>query len=86
VGETMEAGVAGRRIRAAKALAAGGVLVAGLWGRRNRAAASAGGAALLAASACTRFGIFAAGMQSARDPRYTVAPQRERLQQREVHA
>jgi hypothetical protein len=38
-----------------------------------------GGAALLAGSAATRFGIFHAGQQSARDPRYTVVPQRERL-------
>jgi hypothetical protein len=37
-----------------------------------------GGAALLAGSALTRFGIFAAGMTSARDPKYTVEPQRER--------
>lgn len=86
VGETMEDGVAGRRLRAAEALASGGVMIAGLWGRRRRAAASASGAALLAASAFTRFGIFAAGMQSARDPRYTVAPQRQRLRQREVRA
>jgi hypothetical protein len=35
--------------------------------------------ALLAGSACTRFGIFEAGQASARDPKYTVVPQRERL-------
>ena len=40
------------------------------------------GAALLAASALTRFGIFEAGRASARDPKYTVGPQRERLQSR----
>ncbi|MYW06686.1 polysulfide reductase, partial [Streptomyces sp. SID3343] len=33
----------------------------------------------LAGSVCTRFGVFAAGMASAEDPRYTVLPQRERL-------
>jgi hypothetical protein len=37
---------------------------------------------LLAGSALTRFGLFAAGMASARDPRYTVEPQRERLERR----
>jgi len=37
------------------------------------------GAALVAASACTRFGIFHAGVQSASDPKYTVEPQRARL-------
>jgi hypothetical protein len=39
----------------------------------------AAGAALLAGSACTRFGIFRAGLESARDPKYTVQPQRRRL-------
>jgi len=39
----------------------------------------AAGAALLAGSVCTRFGIFHAGQQSAQDPRYTVVPQRERV-------
>jgi hypothetical protein len=39
----------------------------------------AAGAALLAGSALTRFGIFAAGVESAKDPKYTVVPQRERL-------
>jgi hypothetical protein len=34
---------------------------------------------LLAGSAATRFGIFEAGMASARDPRYTVEPQRDRV-------
>ena len=38
------------------------------------------GAALLAGSACTRFGVFEAGQASARDPKYTVVPQRERLE------
>ncbi len=37
------------------------------------------GAALVASSALTRFGIFEAGLASARDPKYTVRPQRERL-------
>jgi len=31
----------------------------------------------------TRFGVFEAGMASARDPKYTVVPQRERLQRGE---
>ena len=38
---------------------------------------------LLAASVATRFGIFEAGLASARDPKYTVVPQRERLRRRE---
>ena len=43
---------------------------------------SSSGLALMAGSACTRFGVFEAGQASARDPKYTVVPQRERLEQR----
>ncbi len=48
--------------------------------RARRALAIVSGAALLAGSAFTRFGIFAGGMASARDPKYTVEPQRARLE------
>ena len=48
--------------------------------RARRALAIASGAALLAGSAFTRFGIFEGGMASARDPKYTVEPQRARLE------
>jgi len=37
---------------------------------------------LLPASALTRFGIFEAGMASARDPKYTIVPQRQTSQRR----
>jgi formate-dependent nitrite reductase membrane component NrfD len=78
IAETLEAGKAGRRLRIAKALTAGGALGAGLLARRSRPAAIAAGVALLAGSAFTRFGLFEAGMASARDPKYTVEPQRRR--------
>ncbi|HSH23793.1 MAG TPA: hypothetical protein VK975_07015, partial [Acidimicrobiales bacterium] len=39
------------------------------------------GAALVAGSVCTRFAVFHAGIQSAGDPRYTVVPQRQRLEE-----
>jgi hypothetical protein len=81
VAETMHEGTAGRRLKAAKALTALGAVGAATLGRRNRLAAAASGAALVAGSALTRFGIFAAGMTSARDPKYTVEPQRRRLEQ-----
>ena len=62
---------------------AGAVLCGGLRpGRGQRAAAALSGAALIASSALTRLGIFKAGRASARDPKYTVGPQRERLRQR----
>ena len=48
---------------------------------RHRWAAIAGGGLLTLGSALTRFGIFNAGMASARDPRYTVEPQRDRARE-----
>ncbi len=73
-----------RRGRAGQLMKAAGILtVAGLagtvLGSRNRVLARLSGAALLAGSALTRFGIFEAGKISARDPKYTVGPQRERV-------
>ncbi|TGD38815.1 NrfD/PsrC family molybdoenzyme membrane anchor subunit [Brevibacterium aurantiacum] len=40
------------------------------------------GAALAAASACTRFGMLEAGIESTKDPRHVVEPQRARLEER----
>ncbi len=51
-------------------------------GRARRIVAAVSGAALLGASAATRWGVFHAGMASAKDPKYTVVPQRERLNER----
>ncbi len=79
VAETMHTGVAGQRLKAAKALTVAGAVGAATLARRNRLAAMLSGGALLGASALTRFGIFAAGMASARDPKYTVEPQRARI-------
>ncbi len=64
-------GEAGRLLRAGRALTAAGATGAFL-GRRSRVVSALSGAALLAASVATRFGIFAAGVASARDPKYTV--------------
>jgi hypothetical protein len=63
-------------MRTARALTLAGAATAALAGGRSRPAALAGGLALLAGSVCTRFGVFAAGMASAEDPKYTVLPQR----------
>ncbi|MGP3916165.1 NrfD/PsrC family molybdoenzyme membrane anchor subunit [Nonomuraea sp. 10N515B] len=68
-----------RLLRAGEALTLAGALAGIAFGRRSRIAAVAAGAALLAGSACTRFGIFHAGTESANDPTYTVQPQRKRL-------
>jgi hypothetical protein len=82
--EPLRSGKAGKLMRAAEALTIGGALVGGLLGRRSRLAAVVGGAASVAGSACTRFGVFHAGVASAEDPKYTVVPQRERLAAREA--
>lgn len=77
-GEPYRKGRAGVYLRIAEActlLGAGGALFA----RTRRAVALGSGVALLVGSAFERFGIFHAGLQSAKDPRYTVVPQRERL-------
>jgi formate-dependent nitrite reductase membrane component NrfD len=79
--EPYRAGQAGSLMRAAEALTVCG-LAGAILGRGHRAAAACSGAALLLGSALTRFGIFEAGRASARDPKYTVGPQRARLRGR----
>jgi hypothetical protein len=80
--EPLHTGHAGQLMRASKLLTVGGAAGAALLAGRSRGAAVLSGAALMAGSACLRFGVFEAGQASARDPRYTVVPQRERLDQR----
>jgi hypothetical protein len=75
--EPYETGKAGRILRVAEWLTAGALAGAALGGR-SRAVSAVSGASLLAASAMTRFGIFEAGMATARDPKYTIIPQRRR--------
>ncbi len=77
--ETLHSGKAQRLFTVSRALSVGGALGTIVLGRRHRAAAAVFGASLFAGSASMRFAIFEAGQQSARDPRYTVVPQRERL-------
>ncbi|MEU0572209.1 NrfD/PsrC family molybdoenzyme membrane anchor subunit [Nonomuraea sp. NPDC005983] len=77
-GEPYQLGRAGVLMRSARAQAAGGGLLAAVAGR-SRALAAVSGLALTAGALCTRFGILAAGRASAADPKYTVVPQRRRL-------
>ncbi|MFG1922837.1 NrfD/PsrC family molybdoenzyme membrane anchor subunit [Cryptosporangium sp. NPDC048952] len=72
-----------RYLTAAKWLTVGGAVGAALFARRSRTAAAISGAALLAGSLCQRLGVFHAGVESTQDPKYVVAPQRERLAQRD---
>ncbi|WP_063836959.1 NrfD/PsrC family molybdoenzyme membrane anchor subunit [Phaeacidiphilus oryzae] len=77
VDETYQQGKAGRLMHAASLLSVAGAAAAPFAGRRWVAAPA--GAALLAGSLCTRLGVFHAGIASAEDPKYTVLPQRRRL-------
>jgi hypothetical protein len=83
--ETLHQGKSGRLMNASRALTAAGALGTILVGRRSRYGAALSGAALVAGSVCTRFAIFEAGQESARDPRYTVIPQRERVNRGDGH-
>jgi formate-dependent nitrite reductase membrane component NrfD len=83
--EPYQKGRAGAMMKASEALTAvglaGAVLAGTVLAGRNRAASALSGAALMAASALTRFGVFEAGRVGARDPKYTVGPQRQRLRE-----
>lgn len=79
--EPLHEGHAGRWLTASKWLTVGGALGAAFLGR-HRVPAALSGAALMAGSFCVRFGVFEAGIASAKDPKYTVQPQKERLEQR----
>lgn len=79
VGEPYHQGRAGSLLRAARALTAGGGLLAAVAGR-GRVLTALSGLALTAGSLVTRFGILEAGRASAADPKYTVVPQRRRLE------
>jgi formate-dependent nitrite reductase membrane component NrfD len=78
--EPYQSGRAGRLMEAAEILTAAGLTAAAIGGR-NRAVAAVAGAALVASSAFTRFGVFYAGRTSARDPKYVVGPQKDRIRQ-----
>jgi formate-dependent nitrite reductase membrane component NrfD len=77
-GEVYRQGAAGALGRTAKALSAAGALVLATRGRRSRGAQALGGALVCAGGMCLRWSVYKAGFQSARDPKYTVGPQRER--------
>jgi formate-dependent nitrite reductase membrane component NrfD len=78
VAEPYETGTAGTLFRASEILTAG-ALAGVVLGRESRAVSVLSGASLIAGSLLTRFGIFQAGLASARDPKYTIIPQRRRI-------
>lgn len=76
--EPLHQGAPGRMLEWSERLAAAGGLGA-LLGGGHRGVAALSGVSLLTASALLRFGFFEAGKESARDPRYTIEPQKRRL-------
>lgn len=79
--EPYHQGVAGRYATAARAsVAAGAALVA--LGTRCHRLARVGACLVAAGGICLRWSVFRAGFASARDPKYTVGPQRRRLEER----
>ncbi len=78
VTEPYRLGRPGRLMNAARAATAVASAATVLAGGRSRLLSALAGATYVAASVATRFGIFEAGLESARDPKYTVVPQRER--------
>lgn len=81
IDEPITSGQGASKLHLARALTiAGGTgtLLAG----RSRLLAIASGAALATASALTRAGIVEAGIESAKDPQYTVRVQKDRLEER----
>jgi formate-dependent nitrite reductase membrane component NrfD len=82
VGEVYKHGAAGQLNKVTKACTLAGSALLALRGRRSRAAAVAGGSLILAGELALRWSVFRAGFQSARDPRYTVVPQKQRKEAR----
>jgi len=77
-GEVYRREAAGRLAQAARGLAGVGALLLATRGRKQRGAAALSGALICAGELCLRYSVFKAGFQSARDPKYTIKPQRER--------
>ena len=79
--EPYHTGEAHRHLQRASVLTAAGALGGLLLGRRSRLAAVLSGAALLAGGFFERLGVLHAGIQSTRDPKYVVEPQRRRIEE-----
>jgi formate-dependent nitrite reductase membrane component NrfD len=78
VGSVYHEGAAQKLSRTAKGLAGAGAILLAARGRRSRTVATIGGALVCAGELCLRYAVVKAGSQSARDPKHTIGPQRER--------
>ena len=86
LGEPYHSGPAGllSRIATVSTAAGGGLVALAAFAStpNRRLLDRVGGAVLLVGAAVERFAVYEAGRSSARDPRYTVGPQRRRLDER----
>lgn len=85
VGEPYEQGRSGTLMKTARAFTLGAAVLS-VGARRSRLARLVAGTAYVTGSVVMRFGVFEAGLASARDPKYTVVPQRERMAKRAAAA
>jgi Polysulphide reductase, NrfD len=83
--EPYEHGTPGTLMKTASRMTAAAAVLSTLGGR-SRPMSALCGATYVIASVLTRFGVFEAGLASARDPKYTVVPQRERVAARQAAA
>jgi formate-dependent nitrite reductase membrane component NrfD len=81
VGEPYRKGLPAKLGWGAKAATTVGALLLAR-GKRSRKAAVAGSALVLGGEVLLRWSVFRAGFDSARDPKYTIVPQRKRLDER----
>jgi hypothetical protein len=81
--ETYKRGRAGVYSNVSRACIVTGAALLATRGSRSRAAAAAAGVLLGAGALATRWAVFKAGTQSASDPKYTIGPQRERVERGE---
>ncbi len=79
IGEVYDREEAGRFHTAARIATFAGTALVAAGGGRRRPLALVGSALVLAGSVCTRWSVYKAGFQSARDPVATLGPQRARL-------
>jgi len=84
LGEPYRKGASGKLSRLAGALSLAGAAVVARGAKSSRQAALVGGALVTAGVITERWAVFRAGFQSAADPKYTVGPQRARIERGET--
>ncbi|MCF4006868.1 polysulfide reductase NrfD [Corynebacterium uropygiale] len=81
--ESLREGRSGTMLSLSEKCVAAGLVGTLLGARRSRKMAVASGLALMAGSALTRFGMLYAGLDSVKDPRCVIEPQKRRLRARQ---